>query len=122
MCERSTNHQQSKKDNKVCFPTEDPILKRGGNSTKASNSSWHPVSVGKGHGAGYANFLSGKKPKVDPRIKKLEDENKKLKEALVMQTQELMLFKKKMDFAIRVIIIAQSNNKGSSKKCPAFMG
>ena len=42
-------------------------------------------------------FLSGKKPKVDPRLKKLEEENRKLKEALALQTQELMLLKKEMN-------------------------
>ena len=42
-------------------------------------------------------FLSGKKPKVDPRIRKLELENQKLKEALALQTQELMLLKKEMN-------------------------
>jgi hypothetical protein len=39
-------------------------------------------------------FLSGKKPKVDPRVRRLERENQKLKEALALQTQELMLLKK----------------------------
>jgi len=42
-------------------------------------------------------FLSGKKPKIDPRLKKLEQENRKLKEALALQTQELMLLKKEMN-------------------------
>ncbi len=41
-------------------------------------------------------FLSGKKPRVDPRIRKLEKENQRLKEALALQTQELMLLKKEM--------------------------
>ncbi len=43
---------------------------------------------------GAETFLSGKRPKVDPRIKELEEENRKLKEALAIQTQELMLLKK----------------------------
>ena len=42
-------------------------------------------------------FLSGKKARVDPRIKKLEKENQRLKEALALQTQELMLLKKEMN-------------------------
>jgi transposase-like protein len=42
-------------------------------------------------------FLSGTKPKVDPRIRRLEMENQKLKEALALQTQELMLLKKEMN-------------------------
>lgn len=42
-------------------------------------------------------FLSGKKPRVDPRIRQLEKENQKLKEALALQTQELMLLKKEMN-------------------------
>jgi transposase-like protein len=42
-------------------------------------------------------FLSGKKARVDPRVRKLEKENQKLKEALALQTQELMLLKKEMN-------------------------
>ena len=42
-------------------------------------------------------FLSSTKPKVDPRIRRLEKENQKLKEALALQTQELMLLKKEMN-------------------------
>jgi transposase-like protein len=42
-------------------------------------------------------FLSGKKPRVDPRMRKLEKENQRLKEALALQTQELMLLKKEMN-------------------------
>ena len=40
-------------------------------------------------------FLGGKKPRVDPRVRKLERENQNLKEALALQTQELMLLKKR---------------------------
>ena len=46
---------------------------------------------------GAETFLSGKRPKVDPRIKELEEENRKLKEVLYIQTQELMLLKKRMN-------------------------
>jgi putative transposase len=42
-------------------------------------------------------FLSGKKPRVDPRVRKLEKENQKLKEVLALKTQELMLLKKEMN-------------------------
>lgn len=42
-------------------------------------------------------FLSGKKPRLDPRIRQLEAENRNLKEALALQTQELMLLKKRMN-------------------------
>lgn len=42
-------------------------------------------------------FLSGKKPRLDPRIRQLEAENRQLKEALALQTQELMLLKKRMN-------------------------
>jgi len=42
-------------------------------------------------------FLSGKKPRIDPRIRPLERENQKLKEALALQTQEFMLSKEEMN-------------------------
>jgi len=50
-------------------------------------------------------FLSGKRRRVDPRIKELEEENHKLKETLAIQSpvcvrrtgrQELMLLKKSL--------------------------
>ena len=44
---------------------------------------------------GAETFLSGRRPKVDPRMRELEEENKKLKEALAKQRQELMLLKKR---------------------------
>lgn len=46
---------------------------------------------------GAESFLNGKRPRVDPKIRELEEENRKLKEALTIQTQELMLLKKKMN-------------------------
>lgn len=46
---------------------------------------------------GAETFLSGKRPRTDPRVKQLEEENRKLKEALTIQTQELMLLKKRMN-------------------------
>ena len=46
---------------------------------------------------GAETFLGGKRPKTDPRLRKLEQENQRLKEVFALQTQELMLLKKKMD-------------------------
>jgi len=46
---------------------------------------------------GAQTFLSGTRPKIDRYIKKLEKENQQLKEALALQTQELMLLKKEMN-------------------------
>ena len=46
---------------------------------------------------GAQTFLIGKRRKGNPRIRQLEKENKKLKEALVEQTKELMLLKKEMN-------------------------
>jgi transposase-like protein len=45
---------------------------------------------------GAEEFLKGSKRKVDVRIRELERENQKLKEALALQAQELMALKKKM--------------------------
>ena len=46
---------------------------------------------------GAQTFLSDTRPIVNPRIKTLEKENQQLKEALALQTQELMLLKKEMN-------------------------
>ena len=46
---------------------------------------------------GAQTFLRGTRPRTDPYLKKLEKENQKLKEALALQTQELMLLKKEMN-------------------------
>ena len=46
---------------------------------------------------GAEEFLKGTRTKVDPRIRDLEKENAKLKEALALQAQELILLKKKMN-------------------------
>jgi transposase-like protein len=45
---------------------------------------------------GAAEFLKGARRRADPRVRELERENAKLKEALALQAQELMLLKKKM--------------------------
>jgi transposase-like protein len=46
---------------------------------------------------GAEEFLRGSRPKVDPRVRELERENQRLKEALALQAQELILLKKKMN-------------------------
>lgn len=46
------------------------------------------------HGAD--EYLKSGRPKKDAQLRDLERENQRLKEALAMQTQELMLLKKKM--------------------------
>jgi transposase-like protein len=46
---------------------------------------------------GAETFLSGRRGRIHPRIKELEEENRKLKEVLAIQTQELMLLKKRMN-------------------------
>jgi len=43
---------------------------------------------------GVETFLRGTRPRPDPYLKRLEKENQRLKEALALQTQELMLLKK----------------------------
>ena len=46
---------------------------------------------------GAETFLRGTRPRPDPYLRRLEKENQKLKEALALQTQELMLLKKEMN-------------------------
>jgi transposase-like protein len=46
---------------------------------------------------GAETFLRGTRPRPDPYLKRLEKKNQKLKEALALQTQELMLLKKEMN-------------------------
>ena len=60
----------------------------------------HPMTLYRWRKAlqrGAETFLSGKRPRKDARIKELEEETRKLKEALACQTQELMLLKKRMN-------------------------
>jgi transposase-like protein len=60
----------------------------------------HPMTLhrwGKALQQGAQSFLRGKRPQKDGRIKELKKENRKLKEALACQTQELMLIKKRMN-------------------------
>lgn len=46
---------------------------------------------------GAETFLSGKRSKIDPQLRRLQQENQQLKEVLAIQTQELMLLKKRMN-------------------------
>jgi transposase-like protein len=46
---------------------------------------------------GAETFLRGTRPRTDPYLRRLEKENQKLKEALALQAQELMLLKKEMN-------------------------
>ena len=72
----------------------------GDGVTVAQNHQIHPNTLyrwRKKLEQGAETFLRGKRPRVDPRIRQLEEENRKLKEALTIQTQELMLLKKKMN-------------------------
>lgn len=46
---------------------------------------------------GAETFLRGTRPRLDPYLRKLEKENQKLKDALALQAQELMLLKKEMN-------------------------
>jgi len=57
----------------------------------------HPMTLyrwGKALQQGAQSFLSGKRPKKDAHTRELEEEVRKLKEALAYRTQELMLLKK----------------------------
>jgi transposase-like protein len=47
---------------------------------------------------GAETFLRGTRPRLHPYLRKLEKENQKLKEVLSLQTQELMLLKKEMNW------------------------
>jgi len=47
---------------------------------------------------GAVTFPRGTRPRVDPYLRKLEKENQKPKEALALQTQELMLLKKERNW------------------------
>jgi transposase-like protein len=75
--------------------------KREGNGITISEKyQLHPATLYRWKKAleqGAQIFLSGKKPKIDTYVRKLEKENRKLKEVLTLQTQELMLLKKEMN-------------------------
>jgi hypothetical protein len=84
-------------------PTEAPNSQGMGKGRKwyrggpeVSNPSPNPLSVEENPGTGRSD-LYGKKPHVDPWVRKLERENQKLKEALLLQTQEFILLKKDMN-------------------------
>jgi len=59
----------------------------GRDCPEVSSPSLNLVSLEKALEQGAQIFLSGTKPKVDPRIRRLEKENQKLKEALALQTR-----------------------------------
>jgi hypothetical protein len=46
---------------------------------------------------GAAEFLKGTRPMVDPRMRELEQENRKLRDTVTLLSQELMALKKKMN-------------------------
>jgi transposase-like protein len=46
---------------------------------------------------GAAEFLKGRRPRVDPRMRELEQENQKLRDTVTLLSQELMALKKKMN-------------------------
>ena len=46
---------------------------------------------------GAQTYLKGTRPKVNPEMKHLRDENQKLKETVTLLSQELMLLKKRMN-------------------------
>jgi transposase-like protein len=46
---------------------------------------------------GAAEFLRGTRPRVDPRMRELEQENQKLRDTVTLLSQELMALKKKMN-------------------------
>ena len=70
------------------------LRKRGG---VAEKHQIHPMTLYRWKRAlqrGAETFLSGKRPKIDPQLRRLQLENQQLKEVLAIQTQELMLLKK----------------------------
>jgi len=72
----------------------------GNGVTVAEKHQIHPHTLYRWRKAlerGAETFLSGRRPGTNPRLKELEEENHKLKEALAAQTQELMLLKKRMN-------------------------
>jgi transposase-like protein len=46
---------------------------------------------------GAAEFLKGSRSKPNPRVKELERENQRLKDTVILLSQDLMLLKKKMN-------------------------
>ena len=74
---------------------------RSGNGIEvAENNHLHPQTLYRWKRAleqGAQTFLSGKKPKIDSEVRQLRKENQRLKEAIALQTQELMLLKKEMN-------------------------
>lgn len=102
MYERSTDHGTSQKAKEVYSPGKasgsqgmGAMWQWGRDCQGVRDSSPHPLyRWRKAMEQGGETTLSGKRAKVDPRIKELEEENRKLKEALAIQSKELMLLKK----------------------------
>jgi hypothetical protein len=61
------------------------------------DSSLDPVSLEEEIGAGAAEFLKGGRAKPNPRVKELERENQRLKDTVILLSQDLMLLKKRMN-------------------------
>ena len=104
MHERTTNPQRKRETKKFTPQQKLQILKEwegtGNGIEVAQKYQIHPQTLYRWKKAleqGAQIFLGGKKPRVDPRVRKLERENQNLKEALALQTQELMLLKKEMN-------------------------
>ena len=105
MYERPTNYPASKKKIRKFTPKQKlEILKEWERTESgiqvAEKHQIHPATLSlwkKVLEQGAEIILRGKRPKLDPQIKRLEKENQSLKEALAFQSQELMLLKKEMN-------------------------
>ena len=104
MDERSTDTGREKTAEEVHGSTEavDPagmgsVGKRG---RVAERHGIHPMTLyrwRKRLETGAAEFLKGTRPRVDPRMRELEQENQKLRDTVTLLSQELMALKKKMN-------------------------
>ena len=102
--ERSTHHHQPEKARRFSPQQKLQIQKeweRTGNGVEvAQRYQVHPHALYPWKELleqGAETFLRGTRPRLAPYLKRLEKENQKLKEALALQTQELMLLKKEMN-------------------------
>lgn len=102
--ERITNPPRKKGSQKIYPQHKLQILKEwevmGNGIEVAQKYQIHPQTLYRWKEAlhlGVQIFLSGKKAHIDARIRQLEAENRKLKEALALQAKELMLLIKEMD-------------------------
>ena len=104
MNERRTNDPESKKSAKANPEQKLQILKeweQSGNGVElAQRYQLHPHTLYRWKRAleqGAQTYLKGTRPKVNPEMKHLRDENQKLKETVTLLSQELMLLKKRMN-------------------------